>query len=582
MTMESYVKTSSLSLCVCFLYDYCNYIENDPLMRTDNSTETEDGTPIRKLFISNLAERTTYKDLTKLFSEYGHVENCFLRRNEGISNYAFITFDSVESAARARCRYIILHNRNLRIVPADSWHQPDNIENQYYNKNWQKSDKKQSNEQCSQDFVQNDITNNSIQILNDDCLMHVFLQLPIVDRIRIERVCKRWRAVIQESWCKVKKLDISCMRSSASYIERSKLNKNGLRKVLLRCGRFLNEIDLSLAPYSLHESTVTIVGKFCPNLQRINFTSLTVSAAGINSLTNNCHNITKLSLGPTKYICDKDLQKLFKVNKKLRYLNIIASKICGWCLLHLPLETIEIVLIKCEYLQESYLSQAIKKLQNLESLTIDSCFDISSNAVQTIGTCCTNLKTLGLSNISCSIESSDMLYITELTNLEVLKIYENEGITDEFLCKLIPKCQHLTYIDITDCYYINDIGITVVATLPKLETLIMNYLTLLTSTDISLRDMYNLKKLECRQCNLTDNTFIELIASAPLLELLDLSECSGVTNLTLEKAAAVTLNRTNNTILKIFVGRTSVNLEKFDKISPFLHIVNVDFVPTTK
>ena len=62
--------------------------------------------PIRKLFISNLAERTTYKDLIKLFSEYGDVENCYLQRNQGNQgkscNYAFLTFNSVEAAIRAR------------------------------------------------------------------------------------------------------------------------------------------------------------------------------------------------------------------------------------------------------------------------------------------------------------------------------------------------------------------------------------------------------------------------------------------------------------------------------------------------
>lgn len=70
---------------------------------------------------------------------------------------------------------------------------------------------------------------------------------------------------------------------------------------------------------------------------------------------------------------------------------------------------------------------------------------------------------------------------------------------------------------------------------------------------------------------------MELIASAPRLELLDLSFCGGITNLTLKKAAAVTVNRTNIIILKIFVGGTTVNLRTFDEVSPFLQIVNVLF-----
>ncbi|XP_076670872.1 putative RNA-binding protein EEED8.10 [Andrena cerasifolii] len=543
--------------------------ENDvTLMYADIRSVTEDGVPIRKLFISNLAERTTYKNLTKLFSKYGNVESCFLRRNPERKNYAFVTFDNAEAAVRARREDIRLHNRNLRVEPADSWHQPESMENQYYSRDWQRSDRKQSNEQCNQDYVQSDVcTGTSIQTLNDDCLIHIFLQLPIIDRISIERVCKRWRAVSQESWCSVKRLDL---------LDSGEINTNILHKVLLRCGRFLTEINLSQVRCPLSQSTLTIIGKLCPNLQRLDVTTLTVSAAGINSLTNNCHDITKFSLGSTTSMCDKDLQKLFQMNQKLRYLKVVTGKIRGTCLLHLPLERMEeVVLQKCTCLRAYCLSKAIEKLCNLKNLVIHKCLGISHNVIQAIGTYCTSLKTLELSDISYLIQSNDMLYIAQLTNLEVLKINTNIVVTDELLSNLALKCQQLTYIDITECDFVTNVGIAAIATLPKLEVLIMN--SLCQVTDTNLRDMCNLKRLECRACNFTDKTVMELIASAPRLELLDLSFCGGITNLTLKKAAAVTVNRTNIIILKIFVGGTTVNLRTFDEVSPFLQIVNVLF-----
>lgn len=42
-----------------------------------------------------------------------------------------------------------------------------------------------------------------------------------------------------------------------------------------------------------------------------------------------------------------------------------------------------------------------------------------------------------------------MLYIAQLTNLEVLKINTNIVVTDELLSNLAVKCQQLTYVDIT-------------------------------------------------------------------------------------------------------------------------------------
>lgn len=121
---------------------------------------------------------------------------------------------------------------------------------------------------------------------------------------------------------------------------------------------------------------------------------------------------------------------------------------------------------------------------------------------------------------------------------------------------------------------VTDISIAAVTALPKLEVLIINYLELV--TDINLQDTCNLKQLECRACKFTDKTIINFLEYAPQLELLDLSGCRNITNETLKEAATVTVNRTNNTILKIFVGGTSVDLSTFDKVSPFLQIVNID------
>lgn len=83
-------------------------------------SEMIDGVPIRKLFVGNLAERvrllssrsafrpiaisdeflfqTTFKDLRDRFSTYGNVESCYLRRNQGRNNYAFVTFARVADA----------------------------------------------------------------------------------------------------------------------------------------------------------------------------------------------------------------------------------------------------------------------------------------------------------------------------------------------------------------------------------------------------------------------------------------------------------------------------------------------------
>lgn len=86
-------------------------------------------------------------------------------------------------------KQIRVHNRDLRVMAADSWHQPDSVDQKLYNIGKESNkifEKKSTNEQYHQ-CLQNDTENVSIHILNDDCLRHIFLFLPIIDRVRIER-----------------------------------------------------------------------------------------------------------------------------------------------------------------------------------------------------------------------------------------------------------------------------------------------------------------------------------------------------------------------------------------------------------
>lgn len=82
---------------------------------------------------------------------------------------------------------IQLHNRDLRVMPADSWHQPDSIENKkkvnFKNKESPTTD--EFNDEETHYYLSDDT--NPIHRLNDDCLIHIFLYLPIVDRVNIER-----------------------------------------------------------------------------------------------------------------------------------------------------------------------------------------------------------------------------------------------------------------------------------------------------------------------------------------------------------------------------------------------------------
>ncbi|XP_011874815.1 PREDICTED: putative RNA-binding protein EEED8.10 isoform X2 [Vollenhovia emeryi] len=544
-----------------------------------------DGVPIRKLFISNLAERTTFKDLSNYFSIYGPVESCYLRRIHGKSNYAFVTFTEVADAMAAiqdgSRKRIRLHNRDLRVMAADSWNQPDSMEHKVYvaGKDSSKtSDRKLTTEQYVQNkYLRNDPEQVSIHMLNDDCLRHIFLFLPITDRVRIEIVCKRWRELSQDSWHMVKTLDL--LPSTWGFTKIHPIIRTALlRKILLKCGRFLTKINLNEPIHYLSQSTLTVIGKLCPNLTSIDVTALTVCASGIRTLANNCSNITEFNLGPSTNGCENELKGLFTLNPNLKSLAITKNNIMGKCLLCLPEQTVHTIkLDRCDYLEDNHLSMALKKFENLRHLAIKECVGITKNTLEVVGEHCKSLRTLELSGDFPSAQTADMSYLIHLVNLQVLKITNNSKVSDGFFIDLVQHCQQLTSVDITGCCNVTDAGLTAIATLTRLEKLIIS--NMFTITDDGLKNVCGLKELECRQCLVSDRGVAVFIKSSPQLQLLDLSGCRYIGNATLEVAKDVCSSRTNNVVLKMIVGGTAILPRKEPDqktLPPLLHIVNVN------
>ena len=106
----------------------------------------------------------------------------------------------------------------------------------------------------------------------------IFHHLPIGDRIRTERVSKRWNELSKSSWDNVKKLDL--------HSENWKLEPNGflsdifktiklfnLEEVLKRCGNFLEDIKVSEVK---ENKVLDVITTYCSNIKllQINVTSI--------------------------------------------------------------------------------------------------------------------------------------------------------------------------------------------------------------------------------------------------------------------------------------------------------------------
>lgn len=125
--------------------------------------------------------------------------------------------------------------------------------------------------------LQQSVETANIYKLNNDCLMLIFLYLPIIDRIRIERVCKRWLRISQKSWYNIKKLELTnSVWGFSSDVKLKQINTIILDKVLSRCGRFLNEIHLDKTFCEGRESALAAIGSLCPNIETIDVSCLQI------------------------------------------------------------------------------------------------------------------------------------------------------------------------------------------------------------------------------------------------------------------------------------------------------------------
>ena len=206
-----------------------------------------------------------------------------------------------------------------------------------------------------------------IEKLTEDCLIHIFSFLPVVDRIKMEKICKSWREAAKRSWSNVKDLIMDPKFLGLKPIRRlfqyPIINNNMLESILKRCGKYLAKIQ-----YYECDCPLSAISEYCPNIQSIKCNA--ASVLGLKKLSISCKNIYEISIKSeitNKF--DAALGDLFSNNKNLKIINFPRYRIeNGKCLSKLPFKEIN----------------AIKILQ------------LSGNNIADIASCCTNLTELDL------------------------------------------------------------------------------------------------------------------------------------------------------------------------------------------
>ncbi|XP_033209720.1 putative RNA-binding protein EEED8.10 isoform X2 [Belonocnema kinseyi] len=550
---------------------------------------TENNVPIRKLIISNLAAMTTLDNVKSLFSKYGPIDSFYSRRDvEHKCKRVFVTFNSAQDALKARKdgwkQAIRLNNRILLIEPAYSFLQPDSYDEEPVPFKMKREESPEASER---------LNFGSINKLNEDCLVCIFKHLPVVDKIRIERVSKLWQSASQKSWSQVKFLrnarpfdevqrdedDKASVRNEPSNTHEAITDISIVTKLLLRCGRFLKRIEISSDNVDINEQTIFMLPAYCPNLDQVKINSISSSSC-LRSLAYGCHEISFLhvTFGGCKGYHEEDFSKLFQTKKNLKEISIHSYPMTGECLLHLP-DTIERICLLYCISSCFYFSDAVQKFKSLRELSIYK-GEITGLLPILADSCGRSLEFLQL--IACNLESEeDMTRIGEFENLRHLFLFSH-WVTDPLLDDLGRQCKKLSSV----CLYVygrrrmgvTDRGIEAIASLPDLQVL---ELTGIYTTGASLKKMQKLRKFKCNDCGLlTDEALCELIRNAPNLEFLGALNFNFSRNhcKVLEIAVETTKARKNGLCLEIKTCMDDndwIYVQHMSKNSPNLRLVNV-------
>ncbi|KAL0821127.1 hypothetical protein ABMA28_005748 [Loxostege sticticalis] len=577
-------------------------------------THTEDGIPIRKLYVSNLPPKTTRTELFNVFAPYGFIKSCWLRMGDKGPNrtptptYAFVTFSNpadAHKALQAPNHEKILRGRNLRISPADSWHQP--VEDEDNKVRWKPRGNRRAdgnaspasnsadpqssapNGECSTDSsepntsdanttpveeepVEAEPSYNILDILNRDCLTHVLTFIPINDLIRSERVSKSWQNMVLEYLQSIRTFKTSWWQHETT------LTTAVLRRVLQRLGGSLARLHIDHHLSALNDRTAHTIGKFCPNLEELKVVGM--HTKNWNPLIYGCKQLKVLSFVSCNKLTDSSLVHLVKNDSCIEDLTVANNThVTGLFLTGSnTLKLHSLSFYNCYNLQGTVLCAAIDTLPNLTRLKLDVCPVTMWKIVPLILKKLPKLEELSLSEYTSaelwmSPQGSDAFCesLATLTELKSLNLSRNIYINNAVLKQVGQSCPNLETLNVASCNSIRtfphsgvgDEGIRAVCSgCSSLRRLDVSYLGGL--TDGGLRSVAKLSRLSCLTArglaSLSAASVAHCMQACHQLEEVDLCGCDNVSEEVIGAAVEALGARPRSLVLRL--GGTAASMQE--------------------
>lgn len=600
-------------------------------------THTEDGIPIRKLYVSNLPPKTTRAELFGIFAQYGFIKSCWLRMNERGQNriptptYAFVTYSNPEDAHKALTaphHEKSLRGRHLRISPADSWHQPseeaDGCVRSKRNSRHDEATHSHSHDHIDQAAALSDIVDEShnadatssetkekddvetpveemnteetaygiLDILNRDCLMHILSYVPIRDLILSESVSKRWQSLIHEYLA-----GIRTFRTSVWSHVKVTLTTAVFRRMLMRVGPSLVRLHIDHPVSALNDRTAHMLGKFCPNLEELKVVGM--NTKNWNPLIYGCKNLRNIQFISCNKLTDSSLVHILKSDLNIESLTVTNNThVTGLFLAGNTVPKLNsLAFYNCYNLQGTVLSAAIDTLPTLTTLKVDVCPSTMWAIIPLILQKLPKLVELSLSEYTPGelfftnqdvVDNEDLSKaLATLTELKVLNLSRNINITNALLKQIAQSCSNLESLNISSCNSrknissrgVCDEGVMSVCTgCASLRRLDVSYLARL--SDEGLRAAAHLPRLQAltaRGCPaITAASLLHCITHCTRLQEVDVCGSEGVSEEVVGGAVELLQSHARPLPLRLYLAATGVSIDSFTDELPTHKMLTVD------
>ncbi|VDM40936.1 unnamed protein product [Toxocara canis] len=301
----------------------------------------------------------------------------------------------------------------------------------------------------------------NINEMPEHILVSVFTLLPIADRVKAERVCRKWRYLSRGfSWSSTDTFSFSTLMKSSSTNrvtnERPLIGDAEVKSLAARCGNYLRHMDLHAFRDTLSYSVCRSFAPLCPNLISLNLCGIQLTNSAVQLLGRHCPNLEEVNFHRCfqESVVERGLSSFFNKCVRLRAVDVgeneRLSGIPSFETLPGTLATLKVG--GCYRLTGDAMEAIKNRCPNLTYLMMNSVDTLSASELNSFFTAMASLRKLkfGECFISHTIGGAD-LNLSALKNLTELTINDNLLITDRVLRTLVNGCKQLRYVDISGC-----------------------------------------------------------------------------------------------------------------------------------